>query len=215
MNFRPQPPLLRLPIVLGLALAGYIVFVRLLPYVVEAAGMSIDPNFGAYPWNFSPVMAICLFGGSRFFRHRGAWLVSFGGMLVSDLAILALKGPAFAFSWITPAVYLSFALGIWIGHRMRRESRPGKLLAGAGIAEITFFLVTNFFVWLVFHHQPPMYYTLDLAGLGRCYLNAVPFFGRSLAATLFYGGLLFGTWAWISSRAGARTKQNDWMVVER
>ena len=212
MTTNSNPTFLRLPIWMAIAFAGYIVFVRLLPYLAEALGMQIDPEFGAYPWNFSPVMA--LFGGSRFLRAGSGWLVAFGGMLVSDLAILAIKGPAFAFSWISAGVYLSFGIGLLLGRRLRHQSGPAVLLGGGLLAEVIFFVVTNFLVWLFFHSQPPMHYPLTAGGLGMCYVNAIPYFGRSLASTLIYGSLLYGSWAWIRRTATSRDSLNAWVVRE-
>lgn len=214
MKSDSKTPFLRLPIWLAIAFAGYIVFVRLLPYLAEAMGMQIDPEFGAYPWNFSPVMALCLFGGSRFLRSGASWAVAFGGMLISDLAILAIKGPAFAFSWITVGVYLGFGFGLLLGRKMRQQTGTAVLVGGGIVAEVVFFAVTNFLVWLVFHNQPPMHYPLNLGGLSLCYWSALPFFGRSLVSTMLYGGLLFGAWAWISRKASSRDSLNAWVVRE-
>ncbi|MEM0970907.1 MAG: DUF6580 family putative transport protein [Verrucomicrobiota bacterium] len=197
---------------MGVALSGYIILVKLFPYLLERWGVQIDPTFGAYPWNFSPVMAICLFGGSRFLRPWTAWLASLGGMLVADLAIFALKGPDFALSAISIAVYLSFALGLVIAHGLRKTGRSWPLFRGGLLAETVFFLITNFLVWITYHNQPPMHYAFDAGGLMRCYLNALPYFGRSLLGTLFYGSFLFGSWALISRIAESRASAPPWVT---
>jgi hypothetical protein len=36
------------------------------------------------------------------------------------------------------------------------------------------------------------------AGLTTCYVNAIPFFGRTLINDLLYAGLLFGLHSWLS-----------------
>jgi hypothetical protein len=39
-----------------------------------------------------------------------------------------------------------------------------------------------------------------MAGLSACYVAALPFFGRTLLADLFYSGVLFGAYALVSRR---------------
>jgi hypothetical protein len=44
-------------------------------------------------------------------------------------------------------------------------------------------------------------YTANLAGLINCYLEAIPYWGRTLAGDLFYSAAIFGMYALISRRA--------------
>ena len=41
-------------------------------------------------------------------------------------------------------------------------------------------------------------YPHTASGLVMCYVNALPFFGRTLAGDLLYTGALFGLHAWLS-----------------
>ena len=72
------------------------------------------------------------------------------------------------------------------------------------LAEIVFFLMTNFASWMLWHGQPPTNYTFDLSGLMTCYVAGVPFLYRSLAGTLIYGVLLFGGYAAVKELRGER-----------
>jgi hypothetical protein len=69
------------------------------------------------------------------------------------------------------------------------------------LGSVLFFLITNFAVWYgsAFYPQTP-------AGLLACYTaglafyNQQSFFINSLLGDLFYGGLLFGTYALLQRR---------------
>jgi hypothetical protein len=64
------------------------------------------------------------------------------------------------------------------------------------VGSVQFFLISNFGVWLKF----PQSYAHTLSGLAACYVNAIPFYGRTLAADLLYSAALFGLHAWLSRR---------------
>lgn len=202
MNTRPN--LLRLPVWLVAIFAGFIVLVRLAPYLLERfTGFEADPT-STYPWNFMPVMAICLFGGARFANRLWAWLIPLGAFLVSDCALWYLKGIDFAFGSHTPVVYGGFAIAIGLGFLLRKTSRPLPFVTGGlglgVVGETIFFLISNGAVWLFSHGTPPMNYTFDLAGLLACLGMGVPFYLRGLASTLIYGTVLFGGYALLNAR---------------
>ena len=90
-------------------------------------------------------------------------------------------------------------INVWIGSRMLRGGTSALRIGGAATAgSLQFFLITNFAVWLRF----PTTYSHTLAGLAACYVAAIPFYGRTLAADLLYTGALFGLYAWLSRRVG-------------
>jgi hypothetical protein len=62
--------------------------------------------------------------------------------------------------------------------------------AAGVVASVLFFLVTNFGTWALSGMYPH-----TLAGLGACYVAAIPFFQNTLAGDLFYAALLFGGFA--------------------
>ena len=65
------------------------------------------------------------------------------------------------------------------------------------LGSLQFFLLTNLGVWLVGDGH---LYPRTPAGLMACYVAALPFFGRTLAADLGYATVLFGLHAWLSRR---------------
>lgn len=177
----------RLSFLMGLLL--YTVSVRLLPYILSLFGMSIDPSTTWYPWNFSPLPAICLFGAAHFADRRWSYLVPLGALLLGDLGIWALTGRAdWAFYPNQPIVYGCFAFTITLGFFLRRH-RSVLAIGGTGLlASTVFFIVTNFGVWALGNG---IRYPHNLAGLIDCYVMAIPFFRNSLISMAVFSTVLF------------------------
>lgn len=132
-----------------------------------------------HPPNFTPVIALALFGGAAFANRAAGLIVVLGAMLISDLLL----------GWHTSllAVYGALAVVVLIGHRVA-VSAPWSRIAGHGFAgALVFFLLSNLAVWLGSGLYPP-----TLEGLVTCYTMALPFFGNTLAATVLFGAALFG-----------------------
>jgi len=154
---------------------------------VAAATRLIPPELR--PWNFTPVGAMCLFGGAYFVRKWQAFLVPLAALFVSDLVLGA---TVYGFDslrhvWMS---YALFALTVAIGLALRGRVTFVRVTAAALGASAMFFLVSNFHAWLVGHGGYP--YTP--AGLLACYVAAIPFAQNMLLANLFFSGVLFGGW---------------------
>jgi hypothetical protein len=146
-----------------------------------------------HPPNFTPVLAVALFGGAMLPR-RVSWAVPLLAMVASDLAL------GYPFGWMNGVVYGCFlaavGLGMWLGRRRTWGRTAAAALGGSAL----FFVVTNFAVWLgadsMYLHTP--------GGLAQCYVAALPFFRNSLAGDLFWTAALFGLHdmarVWVSSR---------------
>ncbi len=132
-----------------------------------------------HPPNFTPVTALALFGGASFADKRAAFLVPLTGLFLSDLVL--------GFYSITPVVYGSFALVVCLGRWLRRRKSFSRVAFAAIASALLFFVLTDFGVWTLGSLYPK-----TLAGLGDCYIAAIPFFRNSLASSLLYSALLFG-----------------------
>jgi len=165
------------------------VAVRLMPYVLHQFGMSIDPHTTVYPWNFSPLYAICIFGAAMFADRRTALLLPLAALAVGDLGIGILAGDvAFAFYAEQPLVYLSYALLTATG-LLLRENRSWLAIAGTGLlGAVVFFLVSNLGVWAFGQYHT---YPLTFAGLLECYVAAIPFFRYTLVSMAVFLPVLF------------------------
>jgi hypothetical protein len=139
-----------------------------------------------HSWNFTPVIAIALFGGV-YLKKKQAILLPLVLFAVTDI-ILGFHKTMF-FTWGSAVVIAM--IGMWA-----KENKNFKTILGSGlVSAILFFVVTNFGVWLVSGMYP-----LTLAGLSECFILAVPFFRNTLASTLVYGVILFGTYEIIAAR---------------
>jgi hypothetical protein len=137
-----------------------------------------------HPFNFAPVGGMSLFAGARL-RGWQAFLLPLVLMAVTD----PLVG---GYTFVTPVVYASFLVNVWIGRRLQRSESFLRIGAACLLCSVQFFVVTNFALWLA------GMYPRNLAGLALCYTQAIPFFGRTLAGDLCYSGALFGLHAWLS-----------------
>jgi hypothetical protein len=162
-----------------------------------------------HPPNFSPVEAIALFGGA-YFAHR-AWAVAVPllALLVSDIALgLTMGGDYWSYVatslsfWVVYACVLVSAV---LGFRLRGRVNGPRVL-GYGLAgSVLFFLATNFAVWLV--ATPVSGHNACVAGLGSCYVAAIPFFKNTFLGTLFYSAVLFGGFELLRRRLPALRAQ--------
>ena len=139
-----------------------------------------------HPPNFAPVGGLALFGGARL-KGWQAYLVPVLAMLVTDPILSHMAGYS-AYSAMTPVIYACFLLNVLMGRVFLKNTTSAVRIGTFAAAGSTqFFLITNFFVWL----GSGAVYSHTAAGLAACYIAALPFFGRTLLADLFYCGVLF------------------------
>jgi hypothetical protein len=155
-----------------------------------------------HPPNFSPIGGVALFGGARL-RSWQAYVVPLLAMVLTDPIRSRLEGGYPAYSAMTPIIYASFLISVFLGRTfLRNTSNPWRIASVALAGSLQFFLITNLFVWLGAADMYPQ----NVGGLTACYIAALPFLGRTVLADLFYAGVLFGTYALVSRRLeSART----------
>ena len=152
--------------------------VLLIGMIFAAAGMRLLPH----PPNFESIGAIALFAGAYFDDKRWAIILPLAAMLLSD-AILGFHSQMLV-------VYGTFALVVCMGFALRERRTALKIVGAAVAASTLFFVITNFGVWAFDGLYPRTF-----EGLVVCYIAAIPFFGSTLAGTLFYTAVLFGGFA--------------------
>jgi len=140
--------------------------------------IGVAARFLPHAPNFSPVIAIALFGGVYLRRSQALW-VPLALMMVSDI-FLGLHA-TIPFTWTS--ILLASLIGLWV----RKSATPVRILSGAALSAIVFFAITNFGAWLAFYPQTG-------AGLKECFILAIPFFRMSLASALVYAVVLFGAY---------------------
>ena len=144
--------------------------------------------------NFTPVGGLGLFAGARL-RLWQAFVVPLAVMAVSDLLLWELFGK----QPFNPWVYTCFAVNVLLGRYLLKKGRLWCVPVVSLIASLQFFVVTNFGVW-----AEGAMYPKTLAGLGACYVAALPFTGNgegtpfffgTVAGDLAYSALFFGLYA--------------------
>ena len=127
--------------------------------------------------NFTPVIALALFGGVYLKKKQAIFL---------PLALFAITDIIIGFHQTMLFTWGSVALIVMIGLAVRRNKNWATVLGGGLFSAILFYIVTNFGVWIMMGMYP-----MSLAGLVECYTAAIPFFRSSLTGTLLFGLILF------------------------
>jgi hypothetical protein len=150
-------------------------FTILVGMILAAAAFRIIPH----PPNFSPIAAIALFGGAQFSDKRAAFLVPLAAMFLGDLVL--------GFHALIPVIYCCFALIVCLGFQLRRHRGAGSVALSALASSVFFFVVSNFAVWIGTDMYPR-----TIAGLGACFIAALPYFQNTLAGDAVFNAMLFG-----------------------
>jgi hypothetical protein len=147
--------------------------------------------------NFTAVGGGLLFFGAR--RSRWQAAIAVVALMASDyyLTVFAYKYPfhvqGYLLTWIWYAAVCLF------GHQVLSKKVTGWRVAGAVLASSTsFFVLSNFAVW-----AGSAMYPHTAAGLGACFVAAIPFYANDVMSTAMTAGVLFGLPALARSIAGS------------
>jgi hypothetical protein len=158
----------------------FAVLSRVLPHAFHATGV-----------NFTAVGGSLLFFGSRMQGSKlGRWQAA-----IAMLALAATDYYLTVFAYGYPfQVSAYLATWVWygaiclLGYGLL-ERRAGWLRVGAAVlaSSTSFFLLSNFMVWAA-----GGMYAKNAAGLGACYVAAIPFYANDVISTMMTAGVLFG-----------------------
>ena len=135
--------------------------------------------------NFTPILALALFGGMYLKGRQGIW-VPLALMAISDIFIGF--HDTMLFTW--GSILVISLMGLWL---KSRKSWMNVAL-GSVASSIFFFVVTNFGSYLSL-------YPHTMAGLQECYIAAIPFYRSTLVSTFAYSLILFGGYEWLLKRS--------------
>ena len=135
-----------------------------------------------HPPNFTPIIAMGLFGGAYFNGRRLVFLIPLIAMIIAD-AFLGFHGTMI---WVYGSLILISIMGILLKNRTTLKNCAVATLGGS----LLFFLVTNFGVWFI-----SGFYEKSIVGLITCYAMALPFFHNTLAGSVVYSAIMFGGYA--------------------
>jgi hypothetical protein len=147
--------------------------------VIWRVALSIFP----YPLGFTPVAASLLFFGAKSERKR-MW-IPVALLIASDLYLtLAYYGYKLTADHFVTWAWYAAMLGL--GGLLKQNSKPVRVVGASLAASVSFFLVSNFAVWLVWNMYP-----MTLAGLLQCYTVGLPYFRNSVAGDLLFTTVFF------------------------
>ncbi|MFV0445326.1 MAG: DUF6580 family putative transport protein [Planctomycetaceae bacterium] len=180
----------------------YTVALRLAPYALMRMGVPVDPNTMLWPWNFSPALAVFLFGGALLPQRSASLLLPLGVYFASDLGIGLISGHwDWAFYPQQWTVYVAVALCAALGWLLRGRRSWGGIAACAFSAPWIFFFITNAGAWLGNSRYPQ-----NLAGLIECYTAGLLHHRNLLLSTMLFSGLLFSPLG-VTAADGERTRE--------
>ncbi|HXZ26872.1 MAG TPA: DUF6580 family putative transport protein [Terriglobales bacterium] len=147
---------------------------------------------------FTPLTASLLYFGARMPR-KWMWAPLLLMMAVDVYLTRAVYHYPFTYDQLV--VWAWYAGMILLGGLLKQKASLARI-AGASLAgSVSFFLVSNFAVWLVWNMYPK-----TLAGLGTCYLLAMPFFRNGVLGDLLFTAAFFGIGALVAARQPAEAK---------
>ena len=148
----------------------------IIPLIIVLAAIT---RLMPHPPNFTPIIAIGLFGGAYIQNRSLAMLIPISAMFLSDL-FLGFHGTVYF-------VYGSLLLVTILGMIFINKITIKNCTVAALSSSFLFFLITNLGVWLT-----SSYYPKNIQGIITCYTMAIPFFNNTLAGTVVYGIIMFG-----------------------
>lgn len=157
--------------------------------------VALPPLF-SHPANFSGLDALALFCGAYFTQRFRAIVMVLITVWISDLLLNRITiGSWVLFYSGCYWQYLSYILISCLGfYFLKNQLR--LLLPTCLLASLSFFVITNFGVWL-----SSTFYSQDMTGLITCYAAAIPFFKNTVFADLAFTVVLFGSFTWIMKRS--------------
>lgn len=154
-------------------------------FLVLALAVRIFSGVGVFgTMGFSPLGASLLFFGSRMPRKH--YLIALAALMAADVYITNYRYgmPVNVDEGFTWAWYLgAFFLGSLLKNRVKPLYVAGAALGSA----VSFYVVSNFGVWLA-----GILYPRTWQGLVACYTAAIPFFQRGIQSDMLFSFVLFG-----------------------
>ena len=137
-------------------------------------------------WNFTAVGGALLFFGAR--RSWREMLAPLAALMVTDYC-LTVFAYHYSFEWSAYLTTWTWYVAVMVLGQILLKTKTTWMRVGAGVVlgPTSFFLVSNYAVWV-----GGTMYPKTLGGLAACYAAAVPFYRNDLASTAVVAGLAFG-----------------------
>lgn len=141
------------------------------------------PFLQSHPWHFTPVAASLLFFGA-YGSRRQLWIPV--ALLGASDVVLNKFVYAYPLTWDLVVTWAWYAAVVALGMGLSKHLKPLWIIGSALASSASFFLLSNFVVWLAYDMYPK-----NFAGLTACYVAAIPFFRGTFASDLLFTPILF------------------------
>jgi hypothetical protein len=158
----------------------------MLPYLfvlLAVAFRFIIPVLHSHPWDFTPLSAALLFFGA-YRSRRQLWFPV--ALLAATDVILSKFIYGFPISWDLYVTWAWYAAIVLLGSRLRDHSKPVWVIGSALASSASFYLISNFVVWLAWTMYPKTF-----AGLLTCYAAGLPFFQHRVVGDVLFTAVMF------------------------
>jgi len=170
----------------------------MLAYVFVLLAAAVHIRFLALPFSFTPVVAALLYFGARMPRKQMWAPVAILAATDLYLTPMTYGYPYTADQLVTWAWYAAMVL---LGGVLIKGFSPLRIGASALIGSISFFLLSNFSVWLVWRDMYPK----TFSGLMTCYVAGLPFFRSALVSDFLFSAVFFGIGYLVSRQRATST----------
>jgi len=166
----------------------------MLAYLFVLMAVAVHIRFIALPFSFTPVVAALLYFGARMPRKQ-MW-VPVAVLAASDVYLTRVTYgyPLTADHFVTFAWYAAMVL---LGGAMIKGFSPLRIGGAALTGSVSFFLISNFAVWMVWRDLYPKTFN----GLMACYVAGLPFFRNAVVSDLLFSTAFFGIGYLVSLRS--------------
>ena len=169
----------------------------LLAIASRFAILKMDPH----PWMFTPVTASLLFFGAR--GPRRQWWIPLALFAAADV-LLTRFAYDYPLKWDELIIWAWYGAMLWLGTRLRENARPLPVLGAALTGSVSFFVISNFAVWI-----STTLYPRTLEGLITCYAMAIPFFRKAITGDVLFTATMFAIPVLLHNLSGAVSNEHD------
>lgn len=180
-------------------------FLTLLCFILAIALLRIANSAQLTPFaNYTPIGAMCLFGGAYFSSRWKAFTFPILTLLVSDLVINKVifqgKYGMMYDGWYW--IYGIFAIVVLFGKVILQKINVQNIALAVIIASISHWVLADTTVWIGggtdLRTMLPLSH--DWAGYVQCLTQGFPFMKNFLVGTIAYSGLMFGAFELLKVR---------------
>lgn len=149
---------------------------------VAVIGRAWQPTWRGEPlWNVTPMAGVALAAGALMPQPLLAATVPVAALAISNLIL-----PAYDNAAMAAVVFLATAWPVVLG-RFARSGHWKAIIGSALASSLVFFLTTNAAYWWLTNDYPH-----TLAGLGECFVAALPFYRWMPVGDVAWTAVIFG-----------------------